>query len=501
MNNTTNLFLGISINFLFLVFNSLQAQEADEPVLREYSLDQIIKMVQNESPFALRAETRKENGYWNYRTYLSNYRPQVVLDGQLPDFSRVNQAVTQPDGSIEFRRLNQNFTSLGVGIRQPIGFTGGRLFLRSELERFDNFENEVTSYSGNPAVIGLIQPLFAFNELKWDREVEPLRYEESLKEYAEELERIAVTATRLYFDVLLSQVNLDLAERNRANNDTIYQITQGRYNLGKIGEDELLRIEFELITSRQQVAQAQLDLESSTLSLRSYVGIKDDEPFALLLPDEIPEFDIDEDIAITEALKNNPDGIGFERRIKEAEREVARAKGNTGLNANLVARYGLTNRANQFPDLYTNPENQQRLSIDFEIPIIDWGRRKARVNQAQAFYELETNTVTQDRINFEQQVYTLVRTLKMQRKQVEISLVSNDIADRKYEISRQRYLIGKTSITDLIIQLQEKDRARRDYISALDDFWNNFYDLRRATLYDFAADQSLLTPEIMQGYE
>ena len=499
MNNTTTYIFSFFLTFFFSF--SIQAQDSEEPVLREYTLDQMIEMVQSQSPFALRAETRKENRYWNYRTYLSNYRPQVVLDGQLPDFSRVNQAVQQPDGSIEFRRLNQNLTTLGVGIRQPIGFTGGSVFVRSELERFDNFENEVTSYSGNPAVIGFIQPLFDFNELKWDREVEPLRYEESLKEYAEELERIAVRATRLYFDVLLAQVNLDLAERNRANNDTIYQITQGRYNLGKIGEDELLRIEYNLMLSRQEVAQAQLDLESSTLSLRSYVGIKDNEPFTLLLPDEIPEFDIYEEVAITEALKNNPSGVGFERRIKEAEREVARAKGNTGLNANLFARYGLTNRGNQFADLYANPENQQRLSIDFEIPIIDWGRRKARVNQAQANYELEQNTVTQDRINFEQQVFTLVRTFKMQRNQVEISLVSNDIAARKYEISKQRYLIGKTSITDLIIQLQEKDRARRDYIQALDDFWNNFYDLRRATLYDFAEDESLLTSDVMKEYE
>ena len=499
MNNTTTYIFSFFLAF-FTSF-SLQAQEGDEPVLREYSLDQIIDMVQSQSPFALRAETRKENRYWNYRTYIAQYRPEIFLTGELPNFSRVNQAVQQPDGSFEFRRLNQNLTTLGLGISQPIGLTGGEVFVRSELNRFDNFENEVTSYSGNPAVIGFIQPLFAFNELKWDREIEPLRYEESLKDYAETLEEIALRATRLYFDVLLAQVNLDLAERNQANNDTIYQITQGRYNLGKIGEDELLRIEYNLMLSRQEVAQAQLDLESNTLRLRSYVGIKDDEDFTLLLPNEIPEFDIDEEIAIAEALKNNPNGVEFKRRIKEAEREVAQAKGNSGLNATLRAQYGLTNRGNAFPDLYINPENQQRLSIDFDFPVLDWGRRKARVKQAQANYELEQNTVTQERINFEQEVFTLVRTFKMQRNQVEISLVSNDIAARKYEISKQRYLIGKTSITDLIIQLQEKDRARRDYIRALDDFWNNFYDLRRATLYDFAEDESLLTSDVMEGYD
>jgi outer membrane protein TolC len=499
MNNTTTYIFSFLLASLFSL--SIQAQDENEPVLREYNLDQIIEMVQSQSPFALRAETRKENRYWNYRTYIAQYRPQVFLSGELPSYLRTNDAVRQPDGSYEFRTVNQNLTQLELGIRQPIGLTGGSVYVQSELQRFDNFENDVTSYSGNPAVIGFFQPLFNFNFLKWDREIEPLRYEESLKDYAETLEQIAVTATRFYFDVLLAQVNLELAERNQANNDTIYQITKGRYNLGKIGEDELLRIEYNLMLSRQEVAQAQLDLESNTLRLRSYVGIKDDEAFTLLLPNEIPEIDINENVAIAEALKNNPSGVEFERRIKEAEREVAQAKGNTGLNATLSAQYGLTNRGDAFPDLYINPENQQRLSIDFDFPILDWGRRKAQVKQAQANYELEQNTVTQDRINFEQEVFTLVRTFKMQRNQVEISLVANDIAARKYEISKQRYLIGKTSITDLIIQLQEKDRARRDYIRALDDFWNNYYDLRRATLYDFAEDKSLLTPEVMQGYE
>jgi outer membrane protein TolC len=499
MNNTTSFILGIS--FLFLVSTNLHAQEADEQTIRQYSLDHIIELVQSQSPFAIRAETRKENRYWNYRTYIAQYRPQVFLSGALPNYLRTNDAVRQPDGSYEFRTVNQNLTQLELGIRQPISLTGGSVYVQSELQRFDNFENEVTSYSGNPAVIGFFQPLFNFNSLKWDREIEPLRYEESLKDYAEEMEEIAGVATRLFFDVLLAQVNLDLAERNQANNDTIYQITQGRYNLGKIGEDELLRIEYNLITSRQEVAQAQLDLESSTLRLRSYVGIKDNEAFALIVPGDIPEFEVNEETAISEALKNNPSAVEFERRIKEVEREVAQARGNTGLNATLSAQYGLTNRGNAFQDLYINPENQQRLNIQFDFPILDWGRRKAQVKQAQANYELEQNTVAQDRVNFEQEVFTLVRTFKMQRNQVEISLVANDIAARKYEISKQRYLIGKTSITDLIIQLGEKDKARRDYIQALNDFWTNYYDLRSSTLYDFDKNQSLLTPEIMQGYE
>lgn len=494
-----NKLLLISLSLTFF-FTQTYAQE--QPMLvQEYTLQDIVGLAKEQSPNALFAETRKQNRYWEFRSFLSEYRPQLYLSGNFPGYQRSNSPITQPDGSIEFRRINQNLTELNLGVSQTIGLTGGRVFVESELQRFDNFENDVTTYSGNPAVIGFEQQLFGFNPYKWNKEIEPLRYEESLKEYAVDMEELSMDATNLFFQVLLAQINLDLAEKNLQSNDTVYQISEGRYNLGKIGENELLRVEFNVMKSRQEVAQAQLDLETSTLRLRSFIGMNNNEGFVLIPPENLPDFDIDEQTAISEALKNNPNTVQFERQVKEAERNMAEAKGGTGLNASLQATYGLTDRGNAFMDLYHNPENQQRLGVSFYIPVVNWGRQKSIVKTQEALYNLTQYEVDQQRINFEQEVYTQVKTYKMLRDKVEITRVSNDIAARKYEITKQRYLIGKISITDLIISLQEKDQARRDYIQALNDFWSDYYNLRALTLYDFANNKTLLTDEILQGYE
>ena len=61
--------------------------------------------------------------------------------------------------------------------------------------------------------------------------------------------------------VVLAQISLEIAQKNLANNDTIYKIGQGRYNLGRIAENELLDLELNVMNSRQQVAQALVDLE------------------------------------------------------------------------------------------------------------------------------------------------------------------------------------------------------------------------------------------------
>ncbi len=496
MLSPCNTFFCTAFLLLMFVFTSYAQEQETQPAVRTFSLQDIVQLALERSPNALQAQTRRENRYWFWRSYRSQYMPQLYLRGNLPDFTRSNIPVQQPDGTYEFRPVSQNISTLNLGISQAIGFLNTEIFMESALQRFDNYEEDNTVYSGNPAVIGIRQPLFQYNPLKWDRVIEPLRFEESKREYAEEVENIAIRATFNYFQVLLAQINLAIAQKNLANNDTIYQIAQGRYNLGKIAENELLQLELNLMNSRQDMAQALLQIETSSLQLKSFIGYTDVQTaINLEIPDEMPAFEVDEQVAIREALQNRQDIIAQQRRVKEAESEVAQARGQNGLQLDLYATYGLTNRATQLMDVYASPENQQSIQLGFYIPVLDWGRSKSRVKTAEAQLKLEQYTIQQERIDFEQEVYTQVKTFEMLRNQVKVTEVADNIADRSYEIAKQRYLIGKISITDLNLALQEKDKARRQYIESLNNFWNAYFNLRRLTLYDFQTDLPLYRPE------
>ncbi|MFT6036095.1 MAG: outer membrane protein, partial [Marivirga sp.] len=271
-----------------------------------------------------------------------------------------------------------------------------------------------------------------------------------------------------------------------------YKIAQGRYELGKIPENELLQLELSVMNSRQAVAQSKLDLETNQLVLKSYLGIKNTGDLSLKIPEEIPIFLIDPALALEEALRNRQEAIGFQRRLLEAESEVARSKGETGLDVNIFGTFGLTDRAEELQAIYQRPGDQQTLRIEFSIPIIDWGRQKSRVQTSLANLRLEQYTIEQEKVNFEQEVYTQVKTLEMLRDQVKITQKADDISQRRYDIAKNRYLIGKISITDLSIALTEKDQAKRDYILSLGNFWQAYYNLRQLTLYDFKENIRLI---------
>ena len=457
-----------------------------------YSLYEIVQLTRSQSPAWSRAETRRENQYWQYRTYLSDYSPQLTLQGTLPNFRSDYVPVTQEDGNIKYLRLRQNNVDLALGMTQSIGITGGTIYASSTMSRFDDFERNFTQYSGSPINLGFVQPIFQFNQLIWNKRIKPLVYEESQKNYYEELERISVISTQIYFTLLLAQIEMQIARINVANNDTIYRIAQGRYQLGKIGENELLQLELNLVNSNLAVAQAGVDLQTSTLNLKSFVGFSDIQQIRLELPDNIPEFEVDENVALKEANKNRQDPVSFERRVLEGQQELARAKGATGVNMTLFAQYGLSNRGQNFSDVYGAPVNSQLVRLELDVPIVDWGRQKSRRKTAEANLKFVEYQVAQDMLDFEQDILTQVRNFNMLREQVKAREKSDDIAQRAYSISYQLYLIGKISITDLNQSLASKDEAKQRYIQSLRDFWVAYFQLRQKTLYDFENSDLLL---------
>ncbi len=476
--------------FLFLFSFSADAQQV-------FTLEDIIIMARNQSPSSKWAETRKENRFWAYRSFRTNYNPQLRLQGALPVYNeRVNQ-VLQPDGSYRYIPVQNTNNDVTLGLLQPLAFSGGIISANSDLGFFKDYLDNSgfgEQWSGTVFNVSLNQPLFAFNPYKWDRRIEPLVYEESKREYVEEMEQISQTAVQRFFNVLEQQINFQIANFNLANNDTIYKIEQGRYNIGTTSLDKLLQVELQLLTSRQQVAQASLALETARLQMRSYVGLNAGELFQFSLPESIPQFDVTVEKALELAKLNRSQYIGFERRRLEGEESVARAKGNR-FQVNARAAYGLNNNGLVFSDIYNDPTEQQQFNLTFSVPVLDWGRNKAMMRTAMANKQLQDFQIAQDEVNFEQEVMTQVRQFEMLRLQLEITRKSDEVAAERYNVSQNRYLIGKIDITNLNIALNEKDDAKRKYIQALRDFWIAYYNLRKLTLYDFYAGNLLYTPE------
>ena len=473
--------------FFFFVLASFVAKAQTQRL----SLSEVVNQARQQSVASKQAVTLKKTNFWQYRSFLADFKPQLSLNGTVPGFTNSYIQVVQPDGTVSFQSVSYNNSVLNLALEQKIAPTGGTIYVQQQMQRFDDFAGDATRYNGIPFEFGITQPLFRFNKMKWDRKIEPLKFQEGNQKYIGDMEQVALDATGLYFDLLIAQVNLQIAEKNRSNNDTLYKIAGHKLELGKISQNDLLQLQMGLLTAQKDLASAQQSAAVSTLKLKMFLSSRDEREFELEIPKALDEFQVDPQKALDEAFANRSDATTFRRKLLEAERDVVSAKKENGLNASLNATFGLSNQGPRPKDIYVKPQDREFVELQFTLPIMTWGRNKARTEVARANQEFAQQSVEQDKLTFEQEIFTQVTLLQMLQKQVKLTNLADQIAANRYQIAQDRFILSNLSVTDLGIAMQEKDRAKRDYILALRDYWQTYYTLRLLTLYDFEKDQKI----------
>lgn len=464
---------------------AVYAQEA-----MELTLQQTIRHAQEQSPDAQSARHSFRSSYWNYRYYRANYLPNLTLTSN-PYLDRAINKVTLGDGSVKFVEQNLLASDLTLSLTQNVPWTGGTFFVETSAQRIDLFSDNSHSYQTSPVNIGYRQSLFGHNSLKWDRRIEPVRYREARKRYVETLELVAAAATQKFFALATAQSNYEIACTNYANADTLYIYARGRYDIGTISENEMLQLEINKLTEETNRMNARIEVDNAMQELRSYLGIQQDVELKVRIEDFVPDLQIDLNEALMLAAQNSPDIENMQRRRLESESAVSQARANAGLKADIYLRFGLTQTADRWKNAWRNPMDQQYVSLSVSLPILDWGRGKGQVRVAKSNRDLVQTQVEQDKTDFDLNIRKLVKQFNLQAQRVHIAARTDTTAQRRADVARRLYLLGQSTILDLNASITEKDSARRNYVTALYDYWSLYYTLRSLTLYDFGQGRPL----------
>lgn len=471
--------------FLFLSFAFAFSVQAQDKIL---TLENVINIAKDNSPDALISRHQLRSSYWEFKTYKRGLLPALSFEGVIPNVNRGYTSITNQDDGTE-SYIAQSYVQYEGQLKldQQVSLTGGNVFLQSGLRQTVNYSDSSSSsnFLSTPINIGFNQPLFKYNPYKWQKKIEPIKYQIAKKVYLETVEQVTITSIKYFFNLLVAQVDYKIAQVNVSNYDTLYKVAKGRYELGRIGEDDVLQMELSLLKATSALEKNEMELDDSMFRLKSFLRIKDEFDLQLVIPDADYYNKVDKNVALEKAMENSSSQLDFDKRLLEAQAVVNEAKTNYGLNANLYAVFGLTQNSELLRDVYGNPQDQQQLTLGVQVPILDWGQRKGKVKMAQSNEDLVKTSVEQERIDFIQSIYLKVAEYNIQRNQLLIAAKSDTVAQKSYTVSKNRYLIGKIGVTDLNISQNETDLAKVGYIRALQNYWFNYYNLRKSTLFDF----------------
>jgi outer membrane protein TolC len=483
--------------FSLIVVLLLSTKKIFAQEVKKLTFEEVMKLAEEQSPNAMIAKHRFRSSYWQYRSYQAQLRPSLSLKGSLPGYSNgFDKVYDSNTDQYTYVPKNTISSSGTLSLTQAVGFSGTSISLQSAINHLYDFSSTALlprQYNITPVSINITQPIRQYNTLRWQKKIEPVKYDAAKKSYLANIEGVHLSAVTNFFSLALAQINKQISEMNYSNADTLYRIAKGRYQLGTIAEDELLQMQLSWLNAETDRKQADMNLRDKEIRLRSFLGYNENVRIELIIPNKIPDLQVDMKEVLDLAMKNNPDLLDEQINVLNAQSSVAQARASMGLNASLNASLGMSQRGSDFTTTLQNPNQSQTVNIGFTLPILDWGKAKGNYRMAQSSLELTQVQATQAITDFQQNLFLYVEQFNLQKSQVAVAAKSDTVAMKRYEVTKQRFLIGKIAVLDLNDADAAKDENKRAYVEALQDYWNYFYNMRSLTLFDFINRKPLET--------
>lgn len=453
---------------------------------RAISLNDAIRIAQQNSYDAQLAKFSFMSSYWAYKSFRAELLPSMNLTGGLMNFNHSKvEARNADDGKINYVDNNSLANSLALSVDQQIVSLGGTLSLQSYLYRLDQFDYKMTTYNTLPLKLSYSQPLRAFNELKWRKKTEPKEYEKAKKVYLESIEDIAIHTVSLYFQAISAQSDYAQNESKYKDLEQLYVISKKRLDLGTITKGDLLQLELSMLNTKVEVNNSKVKWEDSLFDLFSYLRVTDYEGAKLSPPENVMDMVLNTNDVLREAMQNSSHLVEQDLNMLSAQENLAKTKAAKGIQMQLNAEVGFNRTADGFAAAYRKLQDNEILGLTVTLPIFDWGVQKGKVMVAKSNLELVKTKKEQALNDYVQKIKREVLQFSFQGEQCRTSMKAREISNERYNITKKRFEMGTISVTELNTALQELETAKAQYISQLKSYWSYYYSLRRYSLYDW----------------
>ena len=434
----------------------------------------------------------------------SSLKTHVNLNMTLPQYT---ETVRQWEDSlgISFYPVRQNQLNSYLTINQPLP-TDGNLYIRSGAQNFIDY-NADDRLAQITSSIGLRQPLSAFygyNNIRSSHKQAELAYELSLIQLKREELNLIYEVSQAFYTLLSYNERLNIAGLSLSRQQEAYDIAQSKYTAGLIREVEALQMEVDLGEAMNNYDMAQFNYTSQVslfkenlgIDLRDSINVKSDLGYN-------PVF-VDVDKAVAMALESRLELRENEIQTEIQKMDIKRRKAAGMISGDILLNYNFigVDKSNlsvpletAFNNTWQNMMNRPGsfgVGLTISIPVLDWGENRARVRASEALLSQYKYQMEGSKVSIERDVRTTVDRLHNSLKRLKLLEKNLVVAEKSFEISRQRYANGDIDSQSMAL---ERERLNTAYVSRLDSFITYklmLSDLMRKTFYDFEKGVSMV---------
>ena len=403
---------------------------------------------------------------------------------------------------------NESFSSTGTfSISQPIIWTGATVSLNNRFGWQNNkssitggIDNDNSAFS-NDLYLSITQPLFRYNQIKLDLKNIELDYENALINYALRRLNLENSITNQFYSVYIAQNNLEISRAELKDAEANFNVIKNKVDADLSTKDELYQAELNLATARSTLDNRIVALENAKDDFKKILGIGLDTNVEIIAQVSAQPVSVDLGKAIANALSSRLELKQREISRTELDLQMKQIKESNSFNGELALSVGITGDNERLGDIYKTPTNNPRVALSFNIPIFDWGERKARIKAQEIAIEMHNFETDEERKAIEIAIRKSYRNLNNLLTQISIAEKSVKNAQLTYDLNAERYRNGELTGMEMNQFQTQLSNKKMSYVSTIIDYKRELLNLKILTLYDFENDKPIIPLDVVPANE
>lgn len=412
----------------------------------------------------------------------------VNLELDVPRFSRNLSSQFNPlTGVEEFFEVGFTTFESRLFFTQPIVFTNGTFSLVGSLWQRDQLTVSSGSTRDFYSNVGLRlrQPLFTFNTQKANLERAEINLQRSERNYTRSERELIYDVTSSFFTLFQAKKSLEIANEKVNLTERSYETAMIKYNAGLIAEVEALQLEVDLSAAKNELLNAKRRFDETKDNFKLLIGMPLEELIDVSAELEYSPIVVEQDVAVSYALKNRPELLNSSDEILLGKLSVDETSSRGNINAILTANYGINKNDDRLRDVFHGFAEDRSVTLTVNVPLWNWGRTGREVEAAQANLSLLELNYRNQKQQIEKEIIAIINKIESAKARVEVLSKTVELAEKSYGISVARFQAGNITSFDLTqMQLRLTD-AKTNSLNALIDYKLAVADLYRKTYYDF----------------
>ena len=393
---------------------------------------------------------------------------------------------------------NESFASTGTfSISQPIIWTGATVSLNNRFGWQNNKssltggENDNRAYS-NDLYLSITQPLFRVNQIKLDFKNIELDYENALINYALQRLNLENSITNQFYNVYTAQNSLEISRAELKDAEANYTVIKNKVDADLSTKDELYQAELNLATAKSTVDNRIVSLDNAKDDFKKVLGIDLDTNIEIIAQVTAQPVTVDLGKAIANALGSRLELKQREISRTELDLQMKQIKETNSFNGELSLSIGIIGDNEKLGDIYKTPTNNPRVSLSFNVPIFDWGERKARIRAQEIAIEMHNLETDEEKKAIEIAIRKSYRNLNNLLTQISIAEKSVKNAQLTYDLNAERYRNGEITGMEMNQFQTQLSNRKMSYVSTIIEYKKELLNMKILTLYDFENDKAII---------